>query len=427
MVVQMSTTHQEAPRGGSTSDDERASRFRQGLLSKYTPPTFWDTFMNKVITPTSALVPSFQADPVVPRHKVRLVYHPTPIEELRLPEVPEDAPLLFLKRDDCAGPPEASGNKLRHLEFLLADAIHRGYNRVVTAGSSQSNHVRQTAAACAKLHLPVDAVIRRDSLGCNGNILLDRLFGARLHFHSQEALDSARFGGYMGVEAALMETAEKRNEADKPYIIPPGCTTPLGTWGYIDAFDEIQTQWNQLFGYPLEKDIGSIATAVGGTGTVLGLATAAHMYNTVRDLKTSKVSVFGYLTEAVPPEQALAVMDRVLPELCPSVVATDIVHLKEVRGAGYGKSTTEELQFLCRVARETGTVFDRQYNGKALLRLWKDINGRSGKRFHSKIPIAGDGRGILFIHTGGTSTLFDSTNLLEAALSECSPLEPIST
>lgn len=95
-------------------------------------------------------------------------------------------PRLWIKRDDCTGL-STGGNKVRKLEFVLADALAAGADTVVTAGAMQSNHSRQTAAAAARLGLKCHLLLW-NMTGCrerayleNGNILLDRLHGATVH------------------------------------------------------------------------------------------------------------------------------------------------------------------------------------------------------------------------------------------------------
>src|SRR3546814_247517 len=141
-----------------------------------------------------------------------LAHLPTPREELPRLTAALRGPRLLVKRDDCTGL-GLGGNKTRKLEFLLADALQHGADTVITTGGVQSNHVRQTAAAAARLGLACELVLTRvvpwggPDYEESGNIQLDRLFGARIHLHdgdtdrtaAMEALgESLRRGGRTG-------------------------------------------------------------------------------------------------------------------------------------------------------------------------------------------------------------------------------------
>ena len=116
--------------------------------------------------------------------RIRLAHLPTPLEPL--PRLSEELGLdLWIKRDDCTGL-AGGGNKTRKLEFLLGAAFEQDADTLVTQGAVQSNHVRQTAAAAAAHGLACEIILEErtgskatDYVG-NGNVLLDRLFGATL-------------------------------------------------------------------------------------------------------------------------------------------------------------------------------------------------------------------------------------------------------
>ena len=115
--------------------------------------------------------------------RVALAHLPTPLEPLdRLSEM-LGGPRIWVKRDDCTGL-ATGGNKTRKLEFLMAEALRHGATCVITEGATQSNHARQTAAACARLGLGCH-ILLEDRTGfqdpayrLGGNVLLSRLHGA---------------------------------------------------------------------------------------------------------------------------------------------------------------------------------------------------------------------------------------------------------
>src|SRR5688572_9166622 len=117
--------------------------------------------------------------------RVSLAHLPTPLEFLPRLTRHLGGPNIFVKRDDCTGL-GTGGNKTRKLEFLMADALQRKATVVITQGAVQSNHARQTAAAAAKLGLKCELVFEKrveaasDVYLESGNVLLDRLFGARI-------------------------------------------------------------------------------------------------------------------------------------------------------------------------------------------------------------------------------------------------------
>ena len=104
-------------------------------------------------------------------------------------------PDIWIKRDDCTGF-ALGGNKVRKLEFLIAEAESQGATTIVTAGGTQSNHVRQTAAAASRRGMGCQCILERvrtdDLYETNGNALLDHLFGAVPRFIDKDAdMDAA--------------------------------------------------------------------------------------------------------------------------------------------------------------------------------------------------------------------------------------------
>ena len=169
--------------------------------------------------------------------RVRLAHLPTPLEPL--PRLSEALGVeIWIKRDDCTGL-AGGGNKTRKLEFLLGDAMEQGADTLVTQGAVQSNHVRQTAAAAAAHGMKCEIILeeRTGSTAIdytrNGNVLLDRLFGATLR----------TVPGGSDMVAELEATAEAvRARGGRPYVIPGGGSNPIGALGYVDCAREIVVQ-----------------------------------------------------------------------------------------------------------------------------------------------------------------------------------------
>src|SRR5213082_2575713 len=177
---------------------------------------------------------------------------PTPIEELKSLSRELGGPELLIKRDDQTGL-ALGGNKTRKLEFLVGQELEQGADTLVTAGAAQSNHCRQTAAAAARAGLRCELLLNGTKPELpNGNLLLDELLGARIHW----VQPSKR-------EAKLNEIPDQlRNEGDKPYMIPVGGSNGVGATGYVLAMMELA---EQLDGINRRVEHLIFASSSGGT------------------------------------------------------------------------------------------------------------------------------------------------------------------
>ena len=167
--------------------------------------------------------------------RLDLARTPTPFEPL--PRLSEKFGIdMHVKRDELTGA-DLTGNKIRKLEFLLADALENGCDTVITCGAAQSNHARATAIAAVKLGLGVRLLLRtRDPANppaLEGNILLDRLVGAEIVWLTFE-----EYGRRAEVLAAEAESL--RNSGKTPYVIPEGGSNAIGAWGYVRAVEELE-------------------------------------------------------------------------------------------------------------------------------------------------------------------------------------------
>ena len=173
--------------------------------------------------------------------RVRLGHLPTALEPMPALSRALGGPNLFVKRDDCTGL-ATGGNKTRKLEFLMGEALQQGAEIVVTQGAVQTNHGRQTAAAAARLGLECEILLERRvrepeaGYEVQGNVLLDRMFGARLSFHEPGDMNAR----------GLARTEELRREGRKAYFIPGGGSNPVGALGYVDCALELLTQANAM-------------------------------------------------------------------------------------------------------------------------------------------------------------------------------------
>lgn len=315
--------------------------------------------------------------------RILLARLPTPIEPLPRLSAHMGGPRLFVKRDDLTGL-GLGGNKLRKLEFLLGEALAQGADTVLTVGALQSNHARQTAAACARLGLDCELVLRRGSHASeaylnSGNLLLDRLFGARLHLlQAQESREER-----MEARAEDLRAAGRR-----PYCVPVGGSCGLGDLGYVACAEEIIAQSEDM-----NVRFDAVVVATGSGGTQGGLVAGMRLLE--------GAPVIGMAVEGTRAEQealaaaqameTLHLLGRDAADLGSSVAVMD-----DFVGSGYAKPTDSMREALSLAARFEGLVLDPVYTGKAFAGLI--ALARSG-RFNND-------QSLLFVHTGGVPGLF---------------------
>ena len=325
--------------------------------------------------------------------RVRLAHLPTPLEPL--PRLSEALGIeLWIKRDDCTGL-AGGGNKTRKLEFLLGEAFEQQADTLVTQGAVQSNHVRQTAAAAAAHGLDCEIILEartgstaHDYLE-NGNVLLDRLFGAGLR--------TVPAGRDMVAE---LETtaAEVRARGGKPYIIPGGGSNPVGALGYVDCAREIVVQADEL-----DLRIDRIVTATGSAGTHAGLVAGLAVMG-------ADIPVLGIGVRA-PRDRQEANVFKLVEETAAllghagRVSRDQVVADCDYVGEGYGLVDQGVIDALKLAARTDGIVLDPVYSAKAMKGLI--ALARAG-RFK--------GETVVFLHTGGAQGLFGYESVVGAEL-----------
>ncbi|MBX5440946.1 MAG: pyridoxal-phosphate dependent enzyme [Solirubrobacteraceae bacterium] len=288
---------------------------------------------------------------------------------------------LWLKRDDV-GSIGLAGNKARKLELTLGAALAEGADCVVTVGAAQSNHCRATAAAAAALGLEAHLLLRGDAPAGppTGNLLLDRLFGARVHVAGVE--------DWAGLAAALDALAARlRDEGRRPLVLPAGGSTPLGALGFVAAYGELL---DQLDAAGVEAAHLFHASTSGGTHAGLALGHALHG----RGPAPVGLEV-GRLYDDVPA--AVARIANEAAALLGAGVRLDPAALAlpdDQIGAGYGAFTGAAAEAIALAGRLEGLVFDPVYSGKALAGVV--ARARAGEL---------DGPVVLW-HTGGAPSIF---------------------
>ncbi len=315
--------------------------------------------------------------------RIELAHLPTPLEPLPRLSAELGGPEIWIKRDDCTGL-GFGGNKTRKLEFLLGAAREQGVDTIITLGGVQSNHARQTAAACARLgmtcQLVLPQVVARSGVDYdqNGNILLDRLFGAQVFVVADEA----------AVRAELERlTRAAANENRKVAIHPPGGSTAIGSLGYVAAAFEIQKQLQHR-----ELAFDQVVLAASTGGTLAGLAAGSQL--------ASWNTEFHGICVAGDAAKMRSDVDALLAELgnmtdVPSAAAESIVLDDAFLGDAYGLPSPAALEAIELCSKLEGILLDPVYTGKAMAALIDMVREK-----HS------DAEKILFWHTGGAPSLF---------------------
>ena len=324
--------------------------------------------------------------PVTNKPRVPLAHLPTPLERMdRLrAALGPDCPTLLVKRDDCTGL-GTGGNKTRKLEFLLGEALALGCQAIVTFGAVQSNHARQTAAAAAKAGLLCDLILidmvpnRSDAYTANGNVLLDQLFGARIH-----VVGNDRAAGTL--QRVLAEHAANNRKA---HVVPIGGSNATGSLGYVEAFDEISAQARAM---GLEVDAIVHATSSGGTqaGLVAGAALAGSA------ARIMGVNVYKSSSADIAATVHLQTLDTITLLKGAPLVIEDRIHVIDgYVGEGYGIPSDAMREAILMAAQTEGLLLDPVYSGKGMAALIGHV--RRGKFTR--------GQTVVFLHTGGVAAL----------------------
>lgn len=279
----------------------------------------------------------------------------------------EDA--LWVKRDDCTGL-AGGGNKARKLEFPCADAQAQGCDVLVTGGGRQSNHVRMTAAAAAKLGFDCTLVLSCDEPERpSGNIVMDIVLGARIVWAGRME--------YVALEAAIeVEAARLATEGRRPYAMPIGGVSTASELGYLHAVGEL-------------PDV-DLVVAAGSGGTHAGWAAGFGDHDKVLGID---VGARPDIEEAVAASAAAvaAYAGITPPRGAPSLD-------RSVVGGGYGEPTESGRAAVHLAARTEGLVLDPVYTGKAMAGL---VAARRDGRIERHTR-------TVFLHTGGLPALFSS-------------------
>ena len=311
-----------------------------------------------------------------------LTHLPTPVEALPALSRELGGPTLLIKRDDQTGL-ALGGNKARKLEFLVGDALAKGCDTLVTVGAVQSNHCRQTAAAAAKAGLKCELILNgKEPETPNGNLLLNRLFGANEHWIER----SQRAAKLQALSQELIASGRK------PYPIIVGGSNGIGATGYVVAMIELM---EQLRATGQHVDHIVFGTSSGGTqaGIVLG-ARIAGFSGQLHGLSIDKDD---------PEHEEYEIEVAQIANECASYIGSDVrltkADVKVVygyKGEGYGVVGDLEREAIRLMARCEGIILDPVYTGRAFGSLVDLIRKGVFRKDET----------VLFWHTGGAPALF---------------------
>jgi len=312
--------------------------------------------------------------------RVKLVTLPTPLEYA--PRLSEELGVkIYMKRDD-AMELAFGGNKVRKLEFLLADALEKGADTIITSGALCSNHARLTSAAARKLGLNVVLILRNiGPKAVKGNLLLDAILGADIRVVEADKSEIPRI---------MEETAkELLDNGRKPYIIPGGGANAIGSLGYLNASIELLHQLNEL---KVKADYLVHSTGSGATQT--GLTLGFKALNA--DIKVLGIACGGSKESITNVVKNLADDTSKLVDLQFSLNYNEITVYDEYTCGGYGVITRDVVDAVKKVAKLEGVLLDPVYTGKAMMGLFDLVE-------KGDIP---KGSTVVFLHTGGTPLIF---------------------
>ncbi len=308
---------------------------------------------------------------------------------------------MYIKRDDETGI-ELSGNKVRKLEYSLAEAQRMGASVIITCGALQSNHARATAVSAVKLGMETVLVLMegKDS-PINGNYMLDLLLGARIVTVSQE--------DYQNNLEQIMEDLKKEYEekGKTAYTIPIGASNAIGMFGYIEAIEEIIEQEKEM---QLHFDV--IVDTVGSAGSYAGLVVGNALYHgnygiigiSIGASKEYFIDKSFEMIEACCQYLSFGLEQPITAQSL-GIRKEDLMIIDAHRGEGYAKNTKEDFKFIQQFAQMEGIFLDPVYTGKAMKGLCKEIDA-ANKGVPSETGEFNFYKNILFIHTGGLYGMF---------------------
>ncbi|MGD2065910.1 MAG: D-cysteine desulfhydrase family protein [Candidatus Bathyarchaeota archaeon] len=316
-------------------------------------------------------------------HKQKLSFagFPTPLQQMPRLSKALAGPKLFVKRDDMTDL-AYGGNKARKLEFLFADAKNKGADTMISVGAIQSNCACMVASASRRLGMkPVLVLVGKEPDVPDGNLLLDKLLSADIHFIEE-------YGPH--VEEYMNKLAEEyKAKGHNPYVVPAGASVPSTVPGYALAMEELVNQFKEI-----GEKLDAVVCACGTGGTQAGLIFGAKLLDS--ETKILGASVFASKADASNTVSRLVNGAAELFDVNLSIAPEDVTVFDDYIKEGYGILNNDVTEALKLVAKTEGIFIDPVYTGKAMVMLIDLIKKSYFKKDDN----------VVFFHTGGLPALF---------------------
>lgn len=309
--------------------------------------------------------------------KIQLALTPTPVETITFQNKK-----FLMKRDDLTGS-ELSGNKVRKLEYLIAEALNVKADLVLTCGGIQSNHARATTIAACRAGLKTKLFLwGSESAIPDGNHFLDIMYGAEIKYLTKREYDNIN----TILQNEVKFLSKKKKEA---YIIPEGGSTTKGIFGYINFISELRNQIDI-------ESLNGIVVACGSGGTAAGILAGLSYHKS--DFKVYAVNVLYEEHEMRKKILNLAQASILEFNLNCRLRNENLIILDGYSREGYKNINKDKIKLIKSFAKETGILLDPAYTGKAF------------KAYYDRFLMRGKGMKTIFLHTGGIFGVFGRTD-----------------
>lgn len=308
--------------------------------------------------------------------KINLAQVPTPLQTLKF-----EGKNFLIKRDDLTGC-ELSGNKIRKLEYILADAKKKKADIILTCGGEQSNHARATTIAAKQIGLNTKLFLwGKETTNMNGNLFLNKIYGANIKYLNKSE--------YVNVNNLMFEERKTLLKRDiNAYVLPEGGSTTLGILGYVDFMKELKEQIDL-------RKIDSFVAASGSGGTAAGMLVGAA-FNKL-NIKIVAINVL-YSAEVIKKKILNLAEGCVLDyKLNCKINPDQLVIVDGYSSEGYKRISKSKIKLIKKFAAETGILLDPAYTGKAF------------NAYYDNFIKMNKGLKNIFVHTGGIFGVFGRT------------------
>lgn len=331
-------------------------------------------------------------------------YLDTPVEYLENLSKRIGKAKIYIKRDDMTGL-GLGGNKARKLNYLIKDALDKGYTAVLTYGGVQTNHGRMTVAAALKYGLKPILVLTGDKPEyASGNLILDTMMGADIYFADTKAFENLEPEEKAAKTAEFMKkctdeiVAKYESGGDKVYLVPVGGQGVIGSAGYVQVIPEILAQMNLS-----DIKIDCLVAGYGSTGTFAGLVAGAKYYNAPFEIIGVPVS---------PTYRSAQVTADFVNEISDYYdmgfkITPDDIRIENgpadalYSGEAYNKPDALTRKYMAMLAQTEGIFTDPCYTGKVL-------HGVIDMVEREIIP---KNKSVMMLHSGGTPAIWSKEHL----------------